>query len=74
MFPQRPMSGEATWRQVMEFESRKEVIKEWLSSPDIPSHLVETLQEMLATTEHQLDVLRGQGHDARSSFHHREPL
>ena len=51
-----------SWRQMMELESRKEVIKGWLSSPDIPSQLVEVLQEMLATTERQLKTVRRQGH------------
>jgi len=37
MFTQGPMSGEPSWRQMMELESRMEVIQEWLSSPDIPS-------------------------------------
>jgi hypothetical protein len=60
MFPQRPMSREASWRQVMELESRKEVLKEWLSSSDIPSHLVEVLQELLVTTERQLQAVRSQ--------------
>ncbi len=60
MFTQRPMSGEPSWRQTMELESRKEVIKEWLSSPDTPSQLVEVLQEMLATTERQLQAVRSQ--------------
>jgi len=60
MFTQHPMSGEPAWRQIMELESRKEVIEEWLSSPDIPSQLVEILQEMLATTERQLQAVRSQ--------------
>jgi hypothetical protein len=72
MFPQRLMSGEASWRQIMELESRKEVIKEWLSSPDIPSHLVEVLQEMLATTERQLAALRSQGLEGTTSSPLRE--
>jgi hypothetical protein len=61
MFAQHPMSGDPSWRQVMELESRKEVIKEWLSSPDIPSQNAEVLREMLATTERQLQAVRSQG-------------
>ncbi len=60
MFPQRLMSGESSWRQITELESRKEVIKEWLSSSEIPSHLVGVLQEMLATTERQLQAVKSQ--------------
>ena len=61
MITQPGMSGEPRWRQMMELESRKEVIQGLLSSPDTPSHLVDVLQEMLATTELQLQVLRNQG-------------
>ncbi len=61
MFTEPPMSGESSWRQLMELESRKEVIQEWLSSPDIPAQLVGVLHEMLATTESQLEALRSQG-------------
>lgn len=59
MSTQRPLSGEPSWRQRMELESRKEVIKEWLSSSDIPSQLVEVLQEMLVTTERELQAVKG---------------
>ena len=58
MFTQSGMSGDPCWRQMMELESRKEVIEGWLSSPDTPSQLVEVLQEMLATTERQLQAVR----------------
>ena len=58
MFTQPRMSNEPRWRQMMELESRKEVIEGWLSSPDTPSHLVEVLEEMLATTERQLRAVR----------------
>jgi len=61
MLPQRPMSGEPYWRQMMELESRMEVIKEWLSRPDIPSEIIEALQEMFATTERHLRAMRNQG-------------
>ena len=64
MFTQPEMSGEPRWRQMMELESRKEVIQGWLSSPDTPFHLVEVLQEMLATTERQLQAVRSQGTDS----------
>lgn len=74
MFTQRLMSGEASWRQAMELESRRKVIKEWLSSPDIPCQLAEVLQEMLATTERQLQELISQGLDDASSSRHREAL
>ena len=60
MFAQRAMSGEPSWRQMTELESRKEVIKEWLSSPDIPLEIVEVLQEMLAATERQLQAVKSQ--------------
>ena len=66
MFTQGPMSGEPSWRQMMELESRMEVIQE-LSSPDIPSEHVEGLREMLATTERQLAALRSQGLDGTRS-------
>jgi hypothetical protein len=72
MFTQPGMSGEPRWRQMMELESRKEVIDGWLSSPDTPSHLVEVLQEMLATTERHLQAVRSQGFDGTSSSHRRE--
>ena len=58
MFTQPGMSGEPRWRQMMELESRKEVIQGWLSSPNTPSHLVDVLQEMLTTTERQLQAVR----------------
>ena len=61
MFTQPEMSGEPYWRQMVELESRKEVIEGWLSSPDTPSQLVEVLQEMLATTERQLQTVRSHG-------------
>jgi hypothetical protein len=60
MFNQCPMSGEAYWQQMLELESRKEVIERWLSSAIIPSQLVEVMEEMLTTTERQLEVLRKQ--------------
>jgi hypothetical protein len=72
MFTQHGMSGEPYWRQMMELESRKEVIEGWLSSPDTPSQLVEVLQEMLATTERQLRAVRSQGPDSPSSSPRRE--
>ena len=46
MYTQCPMYGEPFWRQRIDLESRREVIKVWLSSSDIPSQLVEVLQEM----------------------------
>ena len=72
MFTQPGMSGEPFWRQMMELESRKEVIQGWLSSPDTPSHLVDVLQEMLTTTERQLQAVRSQGLDGSSSSPRRE--
>jgi len=60
MIAQRAVSGEPCWRQVMELESRQEVIEGWLSDPGISSQLVEVLQEMLATTECQLEEVRSQ--------------
>jgi|HubBroStandDraft_6_1064221.scaffolds.fasta_scaffold05040_4 hypothetical protein len=72
MFTQPGMSGEPRWRQMMELESRKEVIQGWLSSPDTPSQLVEVLQEMLATTERQLRAVRSQGLDGPSPAPRRE--
>ena len=72
MFTQPGMSGEPCWRQTMELQSRKEVIEGWLSSPDTPSHLVEILQEMLATTERQLQAVRSQGLDSPSSSPRRD--
>jgi len=60
MFNQCEFPGEPVWRQVIELQSRKEVIEGWLSSSVIPSQLVEVLQEMLAATELQLQVLRNQ--------------
>jgi hypothetical protein len=67
MFTQPRMSGEPYWRQMMELESRKEVIEGWLSSPDTPSQLGEVLQEMLAATERHLREVRSQGPDNLSS-------
>ena len=61
MFIHPPIPGEPSWRQMMELESRKEVIKEWLSRPDIPLEIVEALQEMLATTERHLQAMKNQG-------------
>jgi hypothetical protein len=72
MFTQPRMPGEPYWRQMMELESRKEAIEGWLSSPDTPSHLVEALQEMLATTERQLHAARSQGLDGPSSSPRRD--
>ncbi|MFZ1136944.1 MAG: hypothetical protein WAN69_18490, partial [Candidatus Korobacteraceae bacterium] len=67
MFTQPGVSGEPRWRQMMELELRKEVIERWLSSPDTPSQLVEVLQEMLATTDRQLQAARSEGLDGPSS-------
>ncbi len=72
MFTQPGMSGEPRWRQMMELESRKEVIQGWLSSPDTPSHLVDVLQEMLATTEQQLQAVRSEGIGSTGSPTRRE--
>jgi hypothetical protein len=67
MFELPKLSGEPPWRQMMELESRKEVIEGWLSSSNIPAQLVEVLKEMLATTEHQLQAVRSQGLDSTTS-------
>ena len=67
MFTQRAMSGEPARRQTMGLQSRKEVIERWLSSTVLPSQLVEVLQEMLTTTEHQLQAVRSQGLDNTGS-------
>ena len=72
MFTQPVMSGEPSWRQMTELESRKEVIEEWLSSSVIPSHLVEVLEEMLATTERQLQEVISQVVDDTISSPFRE--
>ena len=72
MFTQPGMSGEPRWRQMMELELRKEVIERWLSSPNTPCQLVEVLEEMLATTEHQLRAARSQGLDSTTSSARRE--
>ena len=72
MFKQPAISCEPPWRQMMELESRKEVIEGWLSSSDIPAQLVEVLKEMLATTEHQLQAARSQGLDSTTSLPRRE--
>jgi hypothetical protein len=72
MFTQPMMSSEPSWRQMMELESRKEVIEEWLSSSVIPSHLAEVLEEMLATTERQLQKVRSRVLDDTSSSPFRE--
>jgi len=61
MFKLPAISSEPPWRQMMELESRKEVIEGWLSSSAIPAQLIEVLKEMLATTEHQLQAVRSQG-------------
>ena len=66
MFTQPAMPGEPTWRQVSELQSRKEVIECWLSNPIIPSQLIEVLQELLANTDRQLEVLRIQHSDSTS--------
>jgi hypothetical protein len=67
MITQRAISGESSWRQVMELEARKEVIERWLSESVIPSQLVEVLQEMLATTERQLQAISQAPENTRSS-------
>jgi hypothetical protein len=67
MFKQHAISGEPLWRQMMELESRKEAIEGWLSSSDISAQLVEVLKEMLASTEHELQVVRSQGPDRTTS-------
>ena len=67
MLTQPGMFGEACWRQMMELELRKEVIERWLSSSDTPRQLVEVLQEMLATTERQLQAVRSEGIDSTGS-------
>lgn len=72
MFKQPAISSEPPWRQMMELESRKEVIEGWLSNSDISAQLVEVLKEMLATTEQQLQAVRNPGPDATTSFPRRE--
>ena len=72
MFTQPAMSGEPFWRQMMELESRKEVIEGWLSSPNTPSQLVEVLQEMLVMTECQIRAVRSQDIDTSGSPTRRE--
>jgi hypothetical protein len=67
MITQPAISGEPSWRQVMELEARKEVIERWLSESVVPSQLVEVLQEMLATTERQLQVIKSQAPGNTSS-------
>jgi len=66
MFIQGAGSGEAAWRQTMELQSRKEVIERWLSCSIAPTQLIEVLQEMLAATELQLQVLKNQEPDNSS--------
>ncbi len=72
MFKQPAISGEPTWRQMLELESRKEVIEGWLSCSDVPNQLVEVLKEMLATVEHELQAVRSQGLDSTTSSRRRE--
>lgn len=72
MFVQPRISNEPRFRQMMELESRKEAIQGWLSNPDTPSHLMEVLQEMLATTERQLQEVKSEGLDGQSSVPRRE--
>jgi hypothetical protein len=72
MFKQPTTSGEPPWQQMMELESRKEVIEGWLSSANIPAQLVEVLKEMLATTEHKLRAVRSRGLDSTTSSPCRE--
>ena len=72
MFKQPAISGEPPWRQMLELESRKEVIEGWLSCSDVPNQLVEVLKEMLATTEHELQAVRSQRLDSTTSSRRRE--
>jgi hypothetical protein len=72
MVTQPGMSYEPYWRQIMELESRKEVIEGWLSSPDTLSELIECLQEMLAATECQLRALKSRGLNSEGSSPLRE--
>ncbi len=60
MSTERAALGESVWRQTMELQSRKEVIERWLSESGTPAQLVDVLQEMLANTERQLQLLRNQ--------------
>ena len=66
MFMQCEIPGEPVWRQMIELQSRKEVIEGWLSSSVVPAQLVEVLHEMLAATELQLKVLRNREPDNSS--------
>jgi hypothetical protein len=66
MFNPREIPGEPVWRQMTELQSRKEVIEGWLASSVVPIQLVEVLQEMLAATELQLQVLRNRESDNSS--------
>jgi hypothetical protein len=72
MFKQPAISGEPPWRQMLELESRKEVIEGWLSCSDVPNQLVEVLKEMLATTEHELQAVRSQRLHSTTSSRRRE--
>ena len=72
MFTQRAMPDDPSWRQVMELQSRKEVIERWLSSTTVPCQLVEALQEMLATTKRELQALEDQAGSNKSSSVYRQ--
>ena len=65
MFTERAGFDGAVWREIMELQSRKEVIERWLSESGTPAQLVEVLQEMLVTTERQLRLLRNQAPDEK---------
>jgi hypothetical protein len=46
--------------RIMELQSRRQVIENWLSTADIPDQFVGDIQEMMAVIEAELAVLRDQ--------------
>jgi hypothetical protein len=65
MASERPQPDNSPCDQIMELQSRKEVIEGWLATNDIPA-FSSVLQEMLTSVEAKLTVLRDQ-HSATKS-------
>jgi hypothetical protein len=61
-----PQPDNSPCNRIMELQSRKQVIEEWLATEDIPDRFVGDMREMLPAIERELTVLMDQ-HSATKS-------
>jgi hypothetical protein len=53
-------SGNSMCERIIELQSRKQVIDQWLATAGVSARFSSDLQEMLTAVEAELTVLRGQ--------------